>query len=167
MEDFARYEKGARTHLGKTVVRVSNANQKHLDETKDRLGDTEKELSITKSQLSEQNLLRKAHQETEDRLNAICNELKGTLESTTADLRGYQEKLGISLFVFTSDFSRTQGSGRRGKQDAMEKCPARFNNACLEPRQSITNHVQLPIIQVQRDGKDDCLLPRRRSQASR
>jgi kinesin family member 11 len=104
MEDFARYEKGARTHLGKTVVRVSNANQKHLDETKDRLGDTEKELSITKSQLSEQNLLRKAHQETEDRLNAICNELKGTLESTTADLRGYQEKLGICLFVFKSDF---------------------------------------------------------------
>jgi kinesin family protein 11 len=96
MEDIARYEKGAGTRLGNSVIRLSNATQKHLDETKDRLGDTEKELSTTKSQLSEQSLLRKAHQETETRLNAMCNELKGTLESTTADLRGYQEKLGIA-----------------------------------------------------------------------
>jgi kinesin family member 11 len=60
-------------------------------------------LSTTKSQLSDQNLLRKAHQETEAKLNTICNELKGTLESTTADLRGYQEKLGTPPSIFKAD----------------------------------------------------------------
>jgi len=48
-------------------------------------------------------LFRKAHQETESKLNTMCNELKYTLESTTADLRGYQEKLGNYLSIFKFD----------------------------------------------------------------
>ena len=72
-----------------------------------RLADTEKELNTTKNQLSEQILFRKAHQETESKLNTMCNELKCTLESTTADLRGYQEKLGNYLSTFKLTLFRT------------------------------------------------------------
>jgi len=52
---------------------------------------------MAKQSLAEQVTIRKAHQETENRLNFLCAELKSTLESTTTDLQGYQEKLGISL----------------------------------------------------------------------
>ena len=71
--------------------------QKLLDETKERLAETEHDLKTTRQLLVEQTTLRKAHQDTESRLNAVCTELKATLESTTSDLRGYQEKLGNRL----------------------------------------------------------------------
>ena len=51
---------------------------------------------MTKQSLAEEITIRKAHQETETRLNFLCTELKSTLESTTSDLQGYQEKLGTS-----------------------------------------------------------------------
>ena len=58
---------------------------------------TEEDLKSTKQSLVEQITLRKAHQETELRLNQVCVELKATLESTTSDLKGYQEKLGMHI----------------------------------------------------------------------
>ena len=63
-----------------------------------RLSETEQDLKTTKQLLAEQTTLRKAHQETEQKLNLVCTELKATLESTTSDLRGYQEKLGRISF---------------------------------------------------------------------
>jgi kinesin family member 11 len=58
---------------------------------------TEEDLKTTTQHLAQQTVLRKAHQETENRLNSVCTELKTTLESTTSDLQGYQEKLGLFL----------------------------------------------------------------------
>jgi kinesin family protein 11 len=79
------------------VVLLLCLRQKLLDDTKERLASTEQDLKSTKQLLAEQTTLRKAHQETEARLNFVCAELKTTLESTTSDLRGYQDKLGIRL----------------------------------------------------------------------
>jgi kinesin family protein 11 len=72
---------------------------------KERLAGTEQDLKTTKQLLAEQTALRQAHQETENRLNTLCTELKSTLESTTSDLRGYQEKLG-TLYPTTLTIAR-------------------------------------------------------------
>jgi kinesin family protein 11 len=58
---------------------------------------TEDDLKSTKQSLIDQTTLRQAHQETEMRLKQVCTELKSTLESTTSDLQGYQEKLGMYI----------------------------------------------------------------------
>ena len=52
---------------------------------KNVLRETEQDLKTTKQLLAEQTTLRKAHQETEQKLNLVCTELKATLESTTSD----------------------------------------------------------------------------------
>ena len=78
---------------------ITCLQQKLLDDTKDRLASTELDLKSTKQLLAEQTTLRKAHQETEARLNSVCAELKTTLESTTSDLRGYQDKLGTQFTI--------------------------------------------------------------------
>ena len=65
-------------------------------------------MKATKQLLAEQTALRKAHQDTESRLNLVCTELKSTLESTTADLRGYHEKLGISPIILLTTARKDQ-----------------------------------------------------------
>ena len=67
-----------------------------LGETEVSLSVREKELDAAKRVLSEETTMRKAHQETEEKLRNLCEDLKKTLTSITADLHGYQDKIGMT-----------------------------------------------------------------------
>lgn len=64
-----------------------------LDETKDVLDQTEFVLANTRQNLAEEELLRKAHQQTEEELNAVGTELISTLGKTVSDVGGLHSKL--------------------------------------------------------------------------
>jgi kinesin family protein 11 len=63
-----------------------------LDETKGVLDQTEFVLKNTRQNLAEEIVLRKAHQETEEKLNAVGNELISTLGKTVNDVGGLHDK---------------------------------------------------------------------------
>jgi kinesin family protein 11 len=63
-----------------------------LDETKSVLEKTEFVLADTRHMLAAQTLLRKAHQETEERLGAVGSELISTLGRTVHDVGGLHDK---------------------------------------------------------------------------
>ncbi|KAK2767724.1 kinesin motor protein cin8 [Arachnomyces sp. PD_36] len=64
-----------------------------LDETQDILGKTEIVLKNTQQHLEEEELLRKAHQDTEEQLHAIGTGLLSTLEKSVDDAEGLHSKL--------------------------------------------------------------------------
>ena len=64
-----------------------------LDETKTVLEQTEFVLSDTRQRLAEEALLRKAHERTEEQLNAVGSELITTLGKTVGDVSGLHSKL--------------------------------------------------------------------------
>lgn len=63
-----------------------------LDETKEVLDQTELVLAATRKTLAEETLVRKAHQETEQKLSAIGGELITTLGKTVGDVEGLRAK---------------------------------------------------------------------------
>ncbi|EHL01884.1 putative Kinesin-like protein bimC [Glarea lozoyensis 74030] len=63
-----------------------------LDETKSVLEQTEFVLNNTRQSLVEETLLRKAHQETEEKLSAVGSELISTLGKTVVDVGGLHDK---------------------------------------------------------------------------
>jgi kinesin family member 11 len=63
-----------------------------LDETKGVLEQTEFVLANTRQNLAEETMLRKAHQETEEQLNAVGNELITALGMTVRDVGGLHDK---------------------------------------------------------------------------
>jgi kinesin family member 11 len=64
-----------------------------LDETKSLLEQTEFVLANTRQSLDEEALLRRAHEQTEEQLSAVGNELISTLDKTISDVRGLHSKL--------------------------------------------------------------------------
>jgi kinesin family member 11 len=64
-----------------------------LDDTKSLLEQTEFVLANTRQSLAEEALLRKAHERTEEQLNAVGNELITTLGKTVDDVGGLHSKL--------------------------------------------------------------------------
>jgi kinesin family protein 11 len=63
-----------------------------FDETKEVLEQTEIVLSATRKALAEETHLRKAHQETEEQLAVLGDDLLGTLERTVGDIDGLHAK---------------------------------------------------------------------------
>lgn len=63
-----------------------------LDETKGILDQTEIVLAATKKSLTEETIIRRAHQATERKLTAVGSELLGTLERTVSDVDGLHAK---------------------------------------------------------------------------
>ncbi|KAK4442471.1 kinesin-like protein bimC, partial [Podospora aff. communis PSN243] len=63
-----------------------------LDETKEVLDQTELVLSATRKTLAEETRIRKAHQETEEKLAAVGGELLSTLHQTVNDVGGLRAK---------------------------------------------------------------------------
>jgi kinesin family protein 11 len=63
-----------------------------LDETKGVLDQTEFVLAKTRQHLAEEEMLRKAHQETEEKLNMVSGELISTLGKTVLDVDGLHDK---------------------------------------------------------------------------
>ena len=64
-----------------------------LDETKNVLEQTDLILNTTKQNLEEETILRKAHQQTEEQLNIVGNDLLSTLGKTVTDVNGLHSKL--------------------------------------------------------------------------
>lgn len=64
-----------------------------LDETKSLLDQTELVLSTTRQSLAEEEGLRKAHQETEEKLTSVGSELISTLGQTVDDVGGLRKKI--------------------------------------------------------------------------
>jgi kinesin family protein 11 len=64
-----------------------------LDETKNLLEQTDLILNTTKQNLEEETILRKAHQQTEEELNNVGNDLLSTLGKTVLDVDGLHSKL--------------------------------------------------------------------------
>lgn len=64
-----------------------------LDDTKGVLDKTEFVLQNTRQNLTEETLLRKAHQSTEEQLNNVGGELVSTLEKVVTDVGGLQSKI--------------------------------------------------------------------------
>lgn len=64
-----------------------------LDDTKGVLEKTEFVLQNTRQNLTEETLLRKAHQSTEEKLNNVGGELVSTLEKAVTDVGGLQSKI--------------------------------------------------------------------------
>jgi kinesin family protein 11 len=64
-----------------------------LDETKSVLDQTEFVLANTRQSLAEESLLRHAHEQTEEQLNAVGTELISTLSKTVEDVGGLHSKL--------------------------------------------------------------------------
>ncbi|GJJ12126.1 hypothetical protein Clacol_006367 [Clathrus columnatus] len=64
-----------------------------LQTTQHRLQSTSGQLNRTQQELQEEILIRKAHQETETKLDKIANQLKSTLEQTSSDVEGLFAKL--------------------------------------------------------------------------
>jgi kinesin family protein 11 len=63
-----------------------------LDETKDVLDQTELVLAATRKMLAEETHIRKAHQQTEEKLSALGGELLTTLKKTVEDVGGLYAK---------------------------------------------------------------------------
>ncbi|KAI1004421.1 Kinesin-like protein [Podosphaera aphanis] len=63
-----------------------------LDETKSVLEQTELVLETTRKSLTDEMILRKAHQETEEQLCHVANELISTLDRTVDDINGLHAK---------------------------------------------------------------------------
>ncbi|KAL3418098.1 kinesin related protein 2 [Phlyctema vagabunda] len=63
-----------------------------LDETKDVLDQTELVLANTRQNLAEESILRKAHQQTEEKLSVVGTELISTLGRTVHDIGGLHAK---------------------------------------------------------------------------
>lgn len=63
-----------------------------LDETKDVLDQTELVLAATRKMLAEETHIRKAHQQTEEKLTALGGELLTTLKKTVEDVGGLRAK---------------------------------------------------------------------------
>ncbi|KAL7620208.1 Kinesin- motor protein [Parahypoxylon ruwenzoriense] len=68
------------------------ATKSQLDETKDVLDQTELVLEATRKSLAEEAHLRKAHQKTEEKMQAIGGELITTIQKTVKDVGGLHAK---------------------------------------------------------------------------
>jgi kinesin family protein 11 len=70
----------------------NEATKAILDETKNVLEQTELVLSNTRQNLAEEEILRKAHQETENKLTTVSSELISTLNKTIHDVDSLHDK---------------------------------------------------------------------------
>jgi len=75
-----------------TLKKDNDGTKAVLDETKGVLEQTEFVLENTRQSLAEETMLRKAHQETEEKLNATGTELLSTLGKTVHDVNGLHDK---------------------------------------------------------------------------
>ena len=76
-----------------TLKRDNDSTKQMLDQTKDILEQTDLVLASTKSSLSEETTLRKAHQATEGQLSHMGGELILTLGHTVTDIDGLHSKI--------------------------------------------------------------------------
>ncbi len=76
-----------------TLKKDSDVTRQTLDDTKGLLEKTELVLADAKQNLTEETVLRKAHQSTEDQLNNVGGELISTLERTVNDVGGLHSKI--------------------------------------------------------------------------
>src|SRR5277367_1566936 len=81
------------THNFMNLKKDHEGTRATLDETKGLLDQTEFVLANTRQSLAEEALLRKAHERTEEQLNAVGNELISTLGKTVVDVGGLHSKL--------------------------------------------------------------------------
>jgi kinesin family protein 11 len=75
-----------------TLKKDNEGTKMVLDETKGVLEQTEFVLANTRQSLAEETVLRKAHQETEEQLSTVGNELLSTLGRTVHDVGGLHAK---------------------------------------------------------------------------
>lgn len=75
-----------------TLKKDNEGTKAILDETKSVLDQTEFVLANTRQSLAEESILRKAHQETEEKLSVVGGELISTLSQTIQDLGGLHDK---------------------------------------------------------------------------
>jgi kinesin family protein 11 len=75
-----------------TLKKDNEGTKAVLDETKSVLDQTEFVLSNTRQNLAEESLLRRAHQQTEEKLSVVGGELISTLSQTVHDVGGLHDK---------------------------------------------------------------------------
>jgi kinesin family protein 11 len=75
-----------------TLKKDNEATKVVLDETKSVLDQTEFVLANTRQSLAEESLLRKAHEQTEEKLSKVGSELLSTLGRTVLDVNGLHDK---------------------------------------------------------------------------
>ncbi|KAF4635394.1 hypothetical protein G7Y89_g2704 [Cudoniella acicularis] len=75
-----------------TLKKENEGTKAVLDQTKGVLEQTEFVLENTRQSLAEETLIRKAHQQTEEKLSAVGTELLSTLGKTVHDVGGLHEK---------------------------------------------------------------------------
>ncbi|KAL5349013.1 Kinesin-related motor protein [Pseudogymnoascus australis] len=75
------------------LKRENEGTRATLDETKDVLEQTETVLAQTRQHLSEEEMLRKAHERTEEELAEVGTTLISTLEKTVTDVGGLHSKI--------------------------------------------------------------------------
>lgn len=76
-----------------TLKHDNEETQSRLSQTRTSLEDTEQSLKSTSDQLDEEQILRKAHQDTEKRLRDIGSEIISTLSGTVQDVNGLHAKI--------------------------------------------------------------------------
>lgn len=76
-----------------TLKHSNEETQSRLSQTRHSLEDTEQSLKNTSDQLDEEQILRKAHQDTEKRLRDIGSEIISTLNGTVQDVNGLHAKI--------------------------------------------------------------------------
>ncbi|KAL8348150.1 hypothetical protein RB598_001458 [Gaeumannomyces tritici] len=74
------------------LKKENEGTKAQLDDTKEVLDQTEVVLTATRKALGDETELRKAHQETEEKLATLGNELIGTLDRTVRDVSGLRAK---------------------------------------------------------------------------
>jgi len=74
------------------LKKENEGTRAQLDETKEVLDQTEIVLAATRRSLAEETHMRKAHQETEEKLSVVGGELLSTLQRTVGDVNGLHAK---------------------------------------------------------------------------
>ncbi|CAK1354556.1 unnamed protein product [Cercospora beticola] len=96
-----------------TLKKSNEETKTILDSTKGVLAKTELVLEHTKTVLAEEEMLRKAHEETEERLAEVGGDLLGTLETTTTHVDKLHSKLRRRSDL--QDVNRTRWADSQGQ----------------------------------------------------
>ncbi|KAF2210966.1 hypothetical protein CERZMDRAFT_85869 [Cercospora zeae-maydis SCOH1-5] len=102
-----------------TLKRSNEETKTILDNTKGVLAKTELVLEHTKTVLAEEELLRKAHEETEEKLAEVGGDLLATLETTTNDVDKLHSKLRRRSDL--QDLNRTRWADSQGQVSTATK----------------------------------------------
>lgn len=113
-----------------------DATKAQLDETQGVLDQTELVLEATRKSLAEETLLRKAHQKTEEQMQAIGGELITTIQKTVKDVGGLRAKNKRK-----SDLQSLNRSNWRAAQDQVSDVTSLVETRMEEFRNEQQQHI--------------------------